>query len=200
MLKPCVWIGKWFFSSSYCSHILVEDPVQCFSLIARDISLSSNLHLNFTLAAAPIATTRPCHQLELLHFWNPELWNSPFWPQPLILLSVPTLLCPWNMFFSLIGTLGLLTFPYVCSCYSLLTPFLFLPCLCNHFNCALISMFSSLSPLTSCLICLSSIWLIIYFPLSLSLSLTLPSSLPVHFSFWLEFHGRKFSNQDDLPH
>lgn len=51
--------------------------------------VSSNLHLNCTLAAAPTARTRPHHQLELLCFWNPELWNSPFWPQPLILLSAP---------------------------------------------------------------------------------------------------------------
>lgn len=93
----------------------MEDAVHCFSLTGPDTSFSNNLHLHFTLAVAPIATTRPCHLLELLHFWNPELWNSPFWPQPLILLSVPSLSCPWNMFFGLIGTLGLLTFPYVSS-------------------------------------------------------------------------------------
>lgn len=186
MLKPCVCTVKWFLFPNYCSHILMEDPIQCFSLIARDTSFSNNLHLNFILAVAPIATIRPCHQLELLHFWNPELWNSPFWPQPLILLSVPTLSCPWNMFFGLIGTLDLLTFPYVSSYHSLLTPFLFQPCLCNYFYSTLISMFSSLTSLTCCFICLSSLWLIIFFsllfalppsPLSL-LSLSSPTFFP----------------------
>lgn len=86
------------------------------------------------LAAAPTATTRPCHQLELLCFWNPELWNSPFWPQPLILLSALSLSCPWNTSFGLIGTPCLLTFPCVSS--TPLPPGLFplLPCWSNHFN------------------------------------------------------------------
>lgn len=178
---------------------------------AHDTSFSNNLHLNFTLAAAPIATTRPCHQLELLHFWNSELWNSPFWPQPLILLSVPTLSCPWNMFFGLIGALGLLTFPYVSSYHSLLTPFLFLPCLCNHFNYTLTSKFSSRTPLTSSFILLSNLWLIIFLsspsPLSsLSRAPSLPPYCPFSLSpfffffFCLGLHGRKFHYQDDLPH
>lgn len=115
MLKPSLGSRVIFPHPTIVSHILMEDAVHCFSPTGPDTSFSNYLHLHFTLAAAPIATTRPCHLLELLHVWNPELWNSPFWPQPLILLSVPSLSCPWNMFFGLIGTLGLLTFPYVSS-------------------------------------------------------------------------------------
>ena len=111
----CLDIRVIFFSFSCCSYVLMECLIQGFSLTAPDASFSTNLHHNFTSAAALIATPRPCRQPELLHVWNPELWNPPFWPPPLILLSVPTLSCPWNMFFGLIGTLGLLTSPYVSS-------------------------------------------------------------------------------------
>lgn len=164
----------------------MEDPIPCFSPTAPDASFSNNLHLNFTLAAALIAATSPCHQLELLHFWNPELWNSPFWPQPLILLSVLTLSCPWNMFFGLIGTHGLLTSPYVSSASlppnSIPSPALFVQPFQLYSDKHI-----QFSALTFCFIFHSYLWLIILlsFPPPLSFLLFPSLSLPPPLSLLL---------------
>lgn len=174
MLKPPLDSRVSFFPSNYYKP---HSHGGCCPLLQSHRSWHLFLqqpHLHFTLVAAPIATTRPCHLLELLPFlksWTLKfsfhnLWS--FYQSPVFhALEICSLV-----------SLGLLVFwPFLMLAvyHSLLTPFLFLPCLYNHFNYTLTIMFSHLIPLTSYFIYLSNLWVIISLSFSLSLFFPLPA-------------------------